>query len=233
MKQTKAWMVWGLTLLIFTLGYLGFHSLASSESSRDNKQHSFSDSSEDGVSSIHLQSNGELETKKTEQPVKKSDSASMTGEGVTVIGDSVLVGIEPYLKEKLPKVIVEGKVGRQMSQANKLTDELREQGKLGEHIIIELGTNGPFSKDQLRSLLTSLSDAKQVLVVTTRVPRRWQDIVNSNIEEVVPEFNNAKIVDWYTASEGKDEFFYQDGVHLKPDGSRFYASLLIEGLKSN
>lgn len=233
MKKTKAWMVWGLTLLILTLGYLGFHSLASSESNQDNKQRSVSDSSKAGVSSIHSKSNGELETKKTEQPVKQSDSASMTGEGVTVIGDSVLVGIEPYLKEKLPKVIVEGKVGRQMSQAKKLTDELRERGKLGEHIIIELGTNGPFSKDQLRSLLTSISDAKQVLVVTTRVPKGWQDTVNSNIEEVVPEFNNAKIVDWYTASEGKDEFFYQDGVHLKPDGSRFYASLLIEGLKSN
>ena len=233
MKQTKAWMVWGLTLLILILGYLGFHSLASSESSRDNKQRSFSDSSEAGVSSIHSKSNGELETKKAEQPVKQSDSASMTGEGVTVIGDSVLVGIEPYLKEKLPKVIVEGKVGRQMSHAKKLTDELREKGKLGEHIIIELGTNGPFSKDQLRSLLTSLSDAKQILVVTTRVPKGWQDTVNTNIEEVVPEFNNAKIVDWYAASEGKDEFFYQDGVHLKPDGSRFYASLLIDGLKSN
>ncbi|RPK27712.1 SGNH/GDSL hydrolase family protein [Paenibacillus xylanexedens] len=233
MKQTKAWVVWGLTLLILTLGYLGFHSLASSEGSEASQNNSFSNKPKDNLSTTQSKPNQQVETKKTERSVEHSDSVSTTGEGVTVIGDSVLVGIEPYLKGKLPKVIVEGKVGRQMSQAKKLTDELREQGKLGEHIIIELGTNGPFSKDQLRSLLTSLSDAKQVLVVTTRVPKGWQDTVNSNIEEVVPEFKNAKVVDWYAASEGKDEFFYQDGVHLKPDGSRFYASLIIKGLKSN
>lgn len=228
MKQPKAWMGWGLALVIFTLGYLGFHSLASSESDQGKKANLSSESTSDAF--VPMESMPKNDTTK---PTEQSGSAASTGEGVTVIGDSVLVGVEPFLKEKLPKATVEGKVGRQMSQAKKLTDELREQGRLGDHIIIELGTNGPFSKDQLRSLLTSLSDAKQVLVVTTRVPKRWQDTVNSNIEDVVPEFNNAKVIDWYAASAGKDEFFYKDGVHLKLDGSRFYASLLMEGLKKD
>ncbi|MEO2212774.1 hypothetical protein ABGV40_18180 [Paenibacillus amylolyticus] len=232
MKRPKVWLVWGFALLIFTLGYLGFRSHASSENVQVSESNSVSDSSKEARMPIHAKSKHEMKTKQTAQ-AEQLETASVTGEGVTVIGDSVLVGVEPYLKEMLPKVTVEGKVGRQMSQAKKLTDELRKQGKLGDHIIIELGTNGPFSKDQLRGLLTSLSDMKQVIVVTTRVPKGWQDSVNSNIKDVVSEFNNVHVVDWHDASEGKEEYFYKDGVHLKPDGSKFYASLLIQGLKGN
>ena len=234
MRQRKIGLVWGLVLLIFALGYLGFHSLAASESRQGYSEQvkitnaQSTDLSKDDTTSTQ----SELEKKMQPKETVQSDSTSINnGEGVTVIGDSVIVGVEPYLKEKLPKATVEGKVGRQMSQAEELIQQLSTKGRLGDHIIIELGTNGPFSKDQLRSLLTSLTEAKQVLVVTTRVPKGWQDTVNSNIKEVAGEFVNAKVVDWYAASEGKDEYFYKDGVHLKPDGSRFYSSLLIQGLQ--
>ncbi|MNW69649.1 O-acetyltransferase OatA [compost metagenome] len=55
--------------------------------------------------------------------------------------------------------------------------------------------------------------------------------MNSTIKAAVPEFENAKVVDWYAASEGKENYFYKDGVHLKPDGSRYYASLLLQALQ--
>lgn len=155
----------------------------------------------------------------------------LTGEGVTVIGDSVIIGVEPYLKEVLPKIVVDGKEGRQMSQARDVIDKLQAQGKLGDQIILELGTNGPFKKQQLRSLLESLSDKEQVLLVTTRVPKDWQDAVNANIQSVADEFSNVDVVDWYAASKDKADYFYQDGVHLKPDGSRYFASLLVEALQ--
>ncbi|MGO4731124.1 SGNH/GDSL hydrolase family protein [Paenibacillus sp. 2KB_22] len=206
---------------------MGFRSLASpeGESAKNNIQ-------SNGVIKVSSTPNQIEPTKDTDsQTEETSSSAAINGEGVTVIGDSVMVGVEPYLKEKLPRATVNGKVGRQMSQAKKLLEDLRKQGELGDHIIIELGTNGPFTKDQFRSLLASLSEAKKVLVVTTRVPKRWQNTVNSNIKDVVSEFENAKVVDWYTASTGKDDYFYKDGVHLKPDGSRFYASLLVQALQ--
>lgn len=155
----------------------------------------------------------------------------LTGEGVTVIGDSVIIGVEPYLKEVLPKIVVDGKEGRQMSQARDVIDKLQAQGKLGDQIILELGTNGPFKKQQLRSLLESLSDKEQVLLVTTRVPKDWQEAVNANIQSVADEFSNVDVVDWYAASKDKADYFYQDGVHLKPDGSRYFASLLVEALQ--
>lgn len=162
---------------------------------------------------------------------KTKQQTGMTGKGITVIGDSVIIGVEPYLKEQLPEITVDGKVGRQMSQANKIVDRLKSQEKLGDQIVIELGTNGPFNKKQLRSLLDSLSEAEQVLLVTTRLPKNWQDTVNANIKEVAGEYSNTEIVDWYAASEGKKEYFYKDGVHLKPEGCKFYTSLLIDALQ--
>lgn len=153
-----------------------------------------------------------------------------SGKGITAIGDSVILDAKPFLAKMLPGITVDGKVGRQMRQAQDVIEQLKAQGKLGDRIIIELGTNGAFSKKQLRTLLQSLSDAKQVILVNTRVPRNWQDTVNATIAEVSNEFNNTAIVDWYSASEGKGEYFYRDGVHLNRDGAEYYASILAKAV---
>ena len=137
----------------------------------------------------------------------------------------------PFLVDSLPGIHIDGKVGRQMAQAQEVVDELKAKGRLGKRIIIELGTNGAFHSKQLRSLLNSLNDAEQVIVVNTRVPRKWQNTVNATLSKVSSEFMNTTIVDWYSASEGRDEYFYQDGVHLKREGAKYYASLLIKVLE--
>ena len=154
------------------------------------------------------------------------------GNDVTAIGDSVILDVAPYLSEKLPGIVIEGKIGRQMAKAQEVVDQLKSQGRLGKKVIIELGTNGSFSSKQLRNLLDSLSDAEQIFLVNTRVPRKWENNVNHNISKVSSEYSNATVVDWYTASEGKDNLFYEDGVHLKPEGSKYYASLLAKALES-
>ncbi len=161
---------------------------------------------------------------------EESSNVAVDGTGVTMIGDSVTVGIAPYLQEKLPRMTIDGKVGRQMSQANEEISTLAAGGNLGDRVIIELGTNGPFSLEQLRSVLQSLSRAKQVLLVTVRAPEPWVDSVNTTITEIGREFPNVQIVDWYGASAGKDQYFYNDDVHLKPSGSRYFTALLVAAL---
>jgi peptidoglycan/LPS O-acetylase OafA/YrhL/lysophospholipase L1-like esterase len=156
---------------------------------------------------------------------------SQAGNDITAIGDSVILDVAPYLSEKLPGIVIEGKIGRQMGKAQEVVDQLKAQGRLGKKVIIELGTNGSFSSKQLRSLLDSLSDAEQILLVNTRVPRKWENNVNHNIAKVSSEYRNTTVVDWYSASEGKDNYFYPDGVHLKPEGSKFYVSLLVKSLE--
>lgn len=156
---------------------------------------------------------------------------TQSGKGITAIGDSVILGVSSYLENMLPGIVIDGKVGRQMTHAQDVIDELKAQGKLGDRIIIELGTNGLFNKEKLRNLLHSLSGAEQIFLVNTRVPKDWQDTVNKGITEVAKEFSNTTVVDWYSASEGKDDYFTQDGVHLQPNGAKYYASIIAEAVK--
>ncbi|WP_342774688.1 acyltransferase family protein [Paenibacillus dokdonensis] len=155
-----------------------------------------------------------------------------SGKGITAIGDSVILDAAPFLEKMLPGIVVDGKVGRQMLQAQEVIDRLKAQGRLGDRIMIELGTNGAFNTKQLRNLLQSLHDVNQIILVNTRVPRKWQDTVNKDITEVSNDFGNTTVVDWYSASEGKDGYFYRDGVHLKREGAEYYASILAKAVKS-
>ncbi|MGG4217838.1 hypothetical protein ABEW32_06380 [Paenibacillus jamilae] len=232
MNKKNGWMVsglWGFMIILILLGAIGLHMHA--------KQNSDDHESRSKDSSLYkldaMQPAAQKRVASSTRGKQAQPSASLTGEGVTMIGDSVTVGVEPYLKEQLPNMTVDGKVGRQMSQAVKVINELAVQGKLGDQVIIELGTNGPFSKNQLHDVLQSLSGARQVILVTTRVPKGWQDAVNETIAQVADEFSNVSVVDWYSASAGKDEYFYRDGVHLKPDGSRYYTSLLVAALQKS
>lgn len=173
----------------------------------------------------------ELNVKKTDTEAKKPVAAgTRSGEGITAIGDSVILDAKPYLEKELPGINIQGKIGRQMIKAQEVVDQLKAENRLGKQVIIELGTNGPFNSKQLGNLLDSLSDVEQVVLVNTRVPERWQNSVNSTLSRVYKDYSNTTLVDWYSASEGKDNWFYHDGVHLKPDGSEFYANMLLKAL---
>ncbi|MDI3317060.1 MAG: acyltransferase family protein [Bacillota bacterium] len=153
------------------------------------------------------------------------------GKEVTAIGDSVLLDVAPYLRELLPGAVIDGRVGRQLVEAPKVVAELRAQGKLGDRVIIELGTNGPFTRDQLAALLDDLRSAKEVVLVNVRVPRPWERSVNATIDATARRFPRVRVVDWYGASAGKAEYFYPDGVHLNPEGARAYAEMLAQAVK--
>ncbi|WP_430353573.1 SGNH/GDSL hydrolase family protein [Viridibacillus arvi] len=210
-----------LTLLLISIGIVSYgiyKTVTPNKSIEEVKVHH--------VEEIH----DKVEEKEKKEVSKNVDIQDVTG--VTVIGDSVIVGVAPYLEELLPGILVDGKVGRQMIQAEETVKQLQTEGKLGGKIIIELGTNGLFNSNQLRNLLSLLSD-KQIFIVNTRVPREWENTVNNTISEVAPEFKNTTIIDWYVASEGKENYFYQDGIHLKPEGAKFYASLILKAIKEN
>ncbi|GMX63208.1 acyltransferase family protein [Paenibacillus elgii] len=153
------------------------------------------------------------------------------GAGITAIGDSVLLGTAAQLEKQLPGIVIDGKVGRQLSQAQEVVDRLRSKGKLGSRIILELGTNGAFSKKQLESLLHSLADAEQIVLVNTRVPRPWEGTVNDMLKEASGRLANTTLVDWHAASAGKASFFAADGVHLNAAGAEYYASLLAKAVR--
>ncbi|MFC4775210.1 acyltransferase family protein [Paenibacillus sp. GCM10023252] len=164
-------------------------------------------------------------------PTGEPQTIMKSGKGVTAIGDSVLLGVQPYLEERLPGIHIEAAVGRQMTDALELVRKLQQSGKLGNRIIIELGTNGSFKDKQLMALLHALQDSDQVLLITARVPRPWEETVNEAIVKAAAQFNNTTVVDWHQASEGHNEYMGKDGVHLGAQGSKIYTELVASALK--
>jgi len=150
-----------------------------------------------------------------------------TGKGVTVIGDSVMVEVEPELKKLFPNIIVDAAIGRQMYQAPKVIENLKEQGILGKTVIIELGANGSFTEKQLIDILNSLGNDRQIVIVNTRVPKPWESVVNQILAQAAAADPKIRLVNWYSASSGHNEYFYPDGVHLKEAGVQAYLSLVV------
>ncbi|MBU5214418.1 acyltransferase family protein [Heyndrickxia oleronia] len=149
----------------------------------------------------------------------------------TAIGDSILLDVAPFLKDKIPSMTVDAEVGRQMYQAIRIVERMVKNGSLGDTVIIEQGTNGAFTKDQLESMIQTIGNDKQIILVNTRVPRPWESVVNSTLKEVAPKYSNVTLVDWYTASKGHNEYFAPDGVHLNKSGSQAYANLVLNKIK--
>ncbi len=153
------------------------------------------------------------------------------GASVTAIGDSVMVDAEPYLKQDLPGIVVSAHVGRQLIQTPPVIARLKAEHKLGHVIILELGNNGPYTRSQLMSLLHSLGPTRHVIMINTRVPMPWQDVVNTLMAQVASSDPQVTLVNWYRASANKNSWFYPDGVHLNPTGAQAYANLLVHAVK--
>jgi peptidoglycan/LPS O-acetylase OafA/YrhL len=157
-------------------------------------------------------------------------TAPPPGRGVLAIGDSIMVDAAADLQSALPGMNVYAQVGEQLTQVQAAVPQLKSAGAIGNRVIIELGTNGPFTPDQLTALLDSLGPMQRIVLVNTHVPRPWQQEVNDTIAAVAQSYPNTVVVDWNTVSGSTPQYFEPDGIHLDPDGAKYYASLLIQAL---
>jgi peptidoglycan/LPS O-acetylase OafA/YrhL len=157
-------------------------------------------------------------------------SAAPSGQGVTAIGDSIMIDAAPNLQQLLPGIVIDAQVGQQLDQLESQAAQLRAQGTIGTTLILELGTNGYFSVPQLQGLLQSFGPVKRVVLVNTREDRPWEQAVNQTIATVASSWPGATMVDWYDASADQPQWFYPDGVHLNPTGAAAYAQLVVAGV---
>jgi lysophospholipase L1-like esterase len=57
------------------------------------------------------------------------------------------------------------------------------------------------------------------------VPRPWEDQVNDTLADGARRYN-AALVDWHSFGGEHPEFFWDDGIHLRPEGAAAYAQLI-------
>ncbi len=163
-------------------------------------------------------------------PAGSDQVSDLKGDDITAIGDSLMINVAPVLQERLPGIVIDSKIGRQMYEAPDIIFRLKREGKLGKTVIIALGTNGSFTEKQLTETLDALKGTEEIVLVNTRVPRPWESVVNETLTQISECYPNTKLIDWYSASSGHDDYFCPDGVHLDRTGAEAYSQLLVNNI---
>jgi len=155
---------------------------------------------------------------------RSDDESAATGTGaVTLVGDSLNVGIEPYLAKKLPgwRVDAHDRVGRATAEG---VDELRgRRTLLAPVVVVSLGTNdAEGSEDEFRALV---DDA--IAIVGPRRCLVWATVVRDGAErtgfdQVLRDARaahpNVRLVEWASLVSGDPSLLAEDRVHGTPDG---------------
>ena len=146
------------------------------------------------------------------------------------VGDSVLLGASDELYKMFPNGYFDGKVSRTISGGKEVLQDLKDQGKLSNTLVLALANNGDYSTKKNESLMELIGDREVYWVnaVLADDPK-----FNDSFKEFASNYPNIHIIEWDVASKDHSEYFYADGIHLKPDGVRAYVDTIYEAIFNN
>lgn len=148
---------------------------------------------------------------------------------LTAVGDSVMAGSSNDLKRLMPKALIDAAVSRQLDVAYDLLNKYQKKGVLADNVLIGLGTNGPFSMNDLDRLMHQIGPKRHVFWINTHVPtKQWQDQVNGLLKQASKHHRNLTVIDWYGYSKNHPKWFYQDETHPTPVGSKHYSAFVVK-----
>jgi peptidoglycan/LPS O-acetylase OafA/YrhL len=147
---------------------------------------------------------------------------------VTALGDSVMLGAAQALADTIgaDKVMVDAEESRQFGNGVDRLQQYRDAGQLGDRVVVQLGTNGTINPDDFDRMMGILKDVQRVVILNAKVPRPWEDQVNEVLANGVKKYKNAVLVDWHSIGGAHPDFFWDDGIHLRPAGAQYYAQLI-------
>ena len=144
---------------------------------------------------------------------------------ITAIGDSVLINVDPFIREFNPNLYLDAEVGRQMTDGPKVLQDIKNKNGLGNIILVSLGSNGTLSEQNMLDIL-NISEGRKVFFVNTVNSQSWEGPINAKIKKFCDENKNAYMVDWYKFAKEKANLFAKDMVHPEVEGSKAYRNLI-------
>jgi len=147
------------------------------------------------------------------------------------LGDSVMLGAATQLSAD--GFTVDAVESRAFVNGLDTVQQLKEQGRLGDVVVVHLGTNGPITPSDMTAMMDALADVPQVLLLTIDVPRDYTAANNALIYDTVNTYPNVALLDWAGLDDTcPGDCFYSDGYHLRPDGQTYYAALISGALQA-
>jgi hypothetical protein len=159
--------------------------------------------------------------------VEVSDTTVPLGNRAPIaIGDSVMLGAKPELERF--GFVVEASEARQANDVIELVHQLRTDGRLGNTVVIHIGTNGEVTDDDLAAIMANLpsDEVSSVWFLTVSGDRPWVAANNQRIVTLPSSYPNVQVGYWYDLAvnlPGRAT----DGIHLASDEAKqFYADLI-------
>ena len=162
----------------------------------------------------------------SQTPSPPSSPSSPPRRSILAFGESVMIQGAKAMARDLGPVRVDAAVGRHIGEGIAILERRAADGKLADTVIVQLGNNGPFRAGQFDAVMDTLRDVQLVVWVNVRVPRDWEAHNNRIIASGITKYPNARLVDWYAATDGRPELFWKDGYHPRPEGAELYADLI-------
>ena len=150
---------------------------------------------------------------------------------IYAFGDSVMIGAKEQLASRLgPGFSMNAKVGRQADEFVALVEQLRQEGKTPNAVIIQMGNNGPLYGEYMEAIQKATAGVGEVFLINDRAPVSWIDESNSAIEEAGRDWPHTTVIDWASVAAANEDLLW-DGIHLTPAAAVLYARLVNEAVR--
>lgn len=182
------------------------------------------------ISTTTVPTGATTSTTTNESPVTTTDPQVKAN--VLAVGDSVMLGATGRLMRA--GITVDAAKDRLFGYSEQIFNYLKSIDQLSDKIVIHLGTNGGVRQSTLDRILSSISQAKLVILVTTYGPGlEWAAQTNTVLRDAPSRFPNVQVLDWAKIGKEHPEYFADDGIHLaSPTGTEAYVAEILRALGS-
>ena len=166
----------------------------------------------------------------TSSRAEPTQTQSVDGKTVTVIGDSVTIAATPELEKMMPGVYVDAAVSRSSRVAAGILAKLEDEGELRDTVVIALATNGTITEADTEAILKVVGKDRTLVYVTGFGPARtsWIPMANSEIERAAKKYPNVVVADWHAAVKDRTDLLAGDVVHPKTEGAHLYSQVIAD-----
>ena len=150
---------------------------------------------------------------------------TVTNMSIVGIGDSIMELAVKDLYKQFPNGLFDAKTNRTEKEVNGILKDLKSKGLLPDIIIMNIGTNGSWSKKNKEEMLEIIGDRKIFWLNATNPDYA---IFNDYLKEFADSHNNVYIIDWIKVMKDNPGYLISDKVHPTVKGCKLYAQTIYD-----
>ena len=172
------------------------------------------------------------ETKAASSSAAEPQTTDEPEETISVIGDSVFLGAAPAFQEQKKNAVIDAKISRQVYHGLDVAKKLNKKKKLGNTVIISLGTNSKFNPVTGQELIDYLGSERTIYWINAYGKKLdFQKEVNKTIDNLAKKNPNVHVIYWDKEAKKHPNWFYQDGTHLNTKGQKGFSAFVIREME--